>query len=247
MKQEQDADAIKSARGGVSKNRSLPLVALENVSLGYDSAPILQTVNLSIYPGSLVGLAGPNGSGKTTLFRTILGLLPPVSGTLSRSCPLSNFGYVPQSAALDPQFPLSASEVVEMGAYGRVRPYQFLPAREKERVKEILQQIGLPQLAARSFFSLSGGQKQRMLIARALMVNPKIMVLDEPLSGVDEESRRSIADLLTKLPAKRVWQYFFPATTLRWCNAWRTVSCVSIKARSGWTKERHGCAYEHAV
>ena len=97
-----------------------------------------------------------------------------------------------------------------MGAYGRVRPYQFLPASEKERVKEVLQQIGLPQLAARSFFSFSGGQKQRMLIARALMVNPKIMILDEPLSGVDEESRRSIADLLIQAyPRKGAGSIFF--------------------------------------
>src|ERR1051325_8343546 len=125
MKSEQDVDAIKSARGGDSEGESLPLVSLENVSLGYDSAPVLNAVNLAIYPGSLIGFAGPNGSGKTTLFRTILGLLAPLGGTLSRSCPLSNFGYVPQSAALDPQFPLSASEVVEMGAYGRVLPYQF--------------------------------------------------------------------------------------------------------------------------
>src|SRR6266404_9260612 len=193
MKPELNVDVIKSTRGGDSVEESPPLVTLQNVSLGYDSTPVVKDVSLAIYPGSLIGLAGPNGSGKTTLFRTILGLLPPIGGTLSRNCPLSNFGYVPQSAALDPQFPLSASEVVEMGAYGRVRPYQFIPAREKERVKEILRQIGLPHLAARSFFSLSGGQKQRMLIARALMVNPKIMILDEPLSGVDEESRRSIA------------------------------------------------------
>ena len=101
-----------------------------------------------------------------------------------------------------------------MGAYGRVRPYQFLPASEKERVKEILHQIGLPQLAARSFFSLSGGQKQRMLIARALMVNPKIMILDEPLSGVDEESRRSIADLLTKLTREKGLAVFFSSHDL---------------------------------
>jgi ABC-type Mn2+/Zn2+ transport system ATPase subunit len=93
---------------------------------------------LAIYPGSLIGLAGSNGSGKTTLFRTILGLLPPIAGTLSRSCPLSNFGYVPQSAVLDSHFPLSAAEVVEMGAYKRVRPYQFLPASEKAGVKEVL-------------------------------------------------------------------------------------------------------------
>jgi ABC-type Mn2+/Zn2+ transport system ATPase subunit len=214
MKQEQDDDAIKSARGEVSEKRSLPLVSLENVSLGYDSTPILQTVNLSIYPGSLVGLAGQNGSGKTTLFRTILGLLTPLGGTLSRNCPLSNFGYVPQSAALDPQFPLSASEVVEMGAYGRVRFYRFMPVNEKERVRKVLRQIGLPQLAAKSFFSLSGGQKQRVLIARALMVTPKIMILDEPLSGVDEESRRSIADLLIKLTREDGLAVFFSSHDL---------------------------------
>jgi ABC-type Mn2+/Zn2+ transport system ATPase subunit len=182
--------------------------------LGYDSAPVVQDVSLAIYPGSLIGLAGPNGSGKTTLFRAILGLLPILGGSLSRGCPLSNFGYVPQSAALDAQFPLSASEVVEMGAYGRLRSYQLLPASEKEKVHEVLQQIGLPQLAARPFFSLSGGQKQRMLIARALMVDPKIMILDEPLSGVDEESRRSITDLLIKLTHERGLAVFFSSHDL---------------------------------
>lgn len=200
--------------GGNAALQSVPLVALQNVTLGYDAAPVVHGVDLAIYPGSLIGLAGPNGSGKTTLFRTILGLLPPLGGKLSRGCPLSNFGYVPQSAALDPQFPLSASEVVEMGAYGRVRPFQFIPANERARVKEVLQQIGLPQVAVRSFFSLSGGQKQRVLIARALMVNPRIMILDEPLSGVDEESRRSIADLLTRLTREEGLAVFFSSHDL---------------------------------
>jgi manganese/iron transport system ATP-binding protein len=150
---------------------------------------------------------------------------------------LSNFGYVPQSAALDPQFPLSASEVVEMGAYGRVRPYQFIPKSEKERVKEILRQIGLPQLAARSFFSLSGGQKQRMLIARALMVNPKIMILDEPLSGVDEESRRSIADLLTKLAREKGLAIFFSSHDLEMVQRVAD-SIVRIDKGQIWLDER---------
>lgn len=192
---------------------------------------------MAVYPSSLIGLAGPNGSGKTTLFRTILGLLAPLSGTLLRSCPLANFGYVPQSAALDPQFPLSASEVVEMGAYGRVRPYQFLPASEKERVKEVLQQIGLPQLAARSFFSLSGGQKQRMLIARALMVNPRIMILDEPLSGVDEESRRSISDLLIKLTREKGLAIFFSSHDLEMVQRVAD-SIVRIDKGEIWLDER---------
>ena len=195
----QDVDAIQNARGRASKDDSLPLVSVQNVSLGYDSEPILQNVDLTIYPGDLIGLAGPNGSGKTTLFRAILGLLPILNGALSRNCPLSNFGYVPQSAALDAQFPLSTAEVVEMGAYGRVRPYEFFPAAEKRQIGEVLEQVGLRHLAAKPFFSLSGGQKQRILIARALMVKPKIMILDEPLSGVDEDSRKSISELLIQL------------------------------------------------
>jgi ABC-type Mn2+/Zn2+ transport system ATPase subunit len=192
----------------------LPLVSLRDVALGYDTRPVVDGVNLAIFSGSLIGLAGPNGSGKTTLFRSILGLLPVLGGSLSRDCPLSNFGYVPQSAALDPQFPLSVSEVVEMGAYGRVRSYQFLPLREKKRIREVLDQVGLPHLANKSFFSLSGGQKQRILIARALMVNPKIMILDEPLSGVDEESRRSITDLLIKLTRENGLAVFFSSHDL---------------------------------
>jgi ABC-type Mn2+/Zn2+ transport system ATPase subunit len=237
MKLQQGIDRIGGAIERDPKDQSLPLVSLQHVNLGYDSAPVAQDVNLAIYPGSLIGLAGPNGSGKTTLFRTILGLLPPLGGTLSRNCPLSNFGYVPQSAALDPQFPLSASEVVEMGAYGRVRSYQFLPAKEKERVAEVLRQIGLPHLAPRSFFSLSGGQKQRVLIARALMVNPKIMILDEPLSGVDEESRRSITDVLHKLTREEGLAVFFSSHDLEMVERVAD-SIVRVDKGQIWLEER---------
>ena len=198
MKSEKDIDA-RDLGGRGSLHEPLPLVQLHNVNLGYDSVPVLQAVSMDVRPGSLVGVAGPNGSGKTTLFRSILGLLPVVSGSLFRSCPLSSFGYVPQNAALDPEFPLSVGEVVEMGGYGRVRPYQPFPAVEKKRLGEVLELVGLKRLKTKSFFACSGGQKQRLLIARALMVDPKIMILDEPLSGVDEESRRSITELLIKL------------------------------------------------
>ena len=210
----QGNDEIPRARGRDAIDDSLPLVSLQNAKLGYDSEPVLQNVDLTIYPGDLIGLAGPNGSGKTTLFRTILGLLPILSGALSRNCPLSNFGYVPQNAALDPQFPLSVGEVVEMGAYGRVRPYEFFPAEERKRIDEALDQVGLQRLGPRSFFSLSGGQKQRILIARALMVKPKIMILDEPLSGVDEDSRKGISELLVGLARRRGLAIFFSSHDL---------------------------------
>ena len=176
-----------------------PLVALKNVDLGYDSRVVLPNVNLELRAGDFIGLAGPNGSGKTTLMRSILGLLPVLGGSLSRGCALSDLGYVPQSTSLDPNFPLSAAEIVEMGAYGRLRPFQLVTRAERKKVEAALEQVGLRDLASRSFFSLSGGQKQRILIARALMVNPKLLVLDEPLTGVDQESQKAITELLRKI------------------------------------------------
>jgi manganese/iron transport system ATP-binding protein len=246
MKSEQDVGVIRGAGGRGSLDEPLPLVVLQNVELGYDSAPVLSGVNMSIYPGSLIGLAGPNGSGKTTLFRSVLGLLPVLNGSLSRNCPLSNFGYVPQSAALDSQFPLSVGEVVEMGGYGRVRPYQPFPAAEKKSVGEVLDLVGLKQLKAKSFFACSGGQKQRVLIARALMVKPKIMILDEPLSGVDEESRRSITDLLIKLARENGLAILFSSHDLQMVQR---VADQIVRVDHGtiWLEERKvGLSDEHA-
>jgi ABC-type Mn2+/Zn2+ transport system ATPase subunit len=237
MKTGPDIDEIQNAGGRVSKNETLPLVSLQNVSLGYDSAPVLQSVSLAIYPGSLIGVAGPNGSGKTTLFRAILGLLPILGGSLSRYCPLAEFGYVPQSAALDPNFPLSVSEIVEMGAYGRVRSYQLLPSEEKERTNQVLEQVGMRHLATKSFFACSGGQKQRILIARALMVKPKIMILDEPLSGVDEESRRSITELLHKLTREKGLAVFFSSHDLELVQRVAD-SIVRVDKGKIWLEER---------
>lgn len=214
MKTEQNIDDMGSIGASSARPEPVPLVSLQEVKLGYDSTTILEGVNLAIYAGDLIGVAGPNGSGKTTLFRSILGLLPILGGALSRSCALSKFGYVPQSAALDPQFPLSVAEIVEMGAYGRVRSYQIFPKAEKQRASEVLDQVGMRHLMRRSFFSLSGGQKQRILIARALMVEPKVMILDEPLSGVDEATRSSITEVLIKLSREKNLAIFFSSHDL---------------------------------
>jgi ABC-type Mn2+/Zn2+ transport system ATPase subunit len=230
-------DEIDFAGGQRSAQEAAPLVSLQNVGLGYGAALVVSDVSLAVFAGSLIGLAGPNGSGKTTLFRTILGFLPPIGGTVSRRFLLSRAGYVPQSAALDSQFPLSASEVVEMGAYGRVPPYRLFPSKEKARVRHVLHQIGLPQVAHRSFFSLSGGQKQRVLIARALMVDPKILVLDEPLSGVDEESRRSISELFMQLTREKGLAVFFSSHDLEMVQRVAD-SIVRIDKGRLWLEER---------
>ena len=217
----------------------IPLIVMDNISLGYNSSAVLTDVNLAIYPGNLVGLAGPNGSGKTTLFRTMLGLLAPLNGTLVRNCPLAKFGYVPQSAALDPQFPLSVLEIVEMGAYGRVKSFQIFPVHETKRALEVLEQVGMAHVKAKSFFALSGGQKQRVLIARALMVGPAIMILDEPLSGVDEESRQSITSLLIRLSREECLAVFFSSYDLEMVQ--RVVDkIVRVDRGAVWVEERSG-------
>jgi ABC-type Mn2+/Zn2+ transport system ATPase subunit len=195
--------------------QSLPLVSLSNAQLGYHENAILHEVDLDIHPGDLIAMAGPNGSGKTTLFRAILGFLPVLGGSLIRNCALHEFGYVPQSAALDPTFPISAGEVVEMGAYGRLKPFQQTPVVERQRLGDVLEEVGLRHLATRSFFSLSGGQKQRILIARALMVRPKILILDEPLSGVDSESQVAITELLLKINREEGKAVVFSSHDLR--------------------------------
>jgi ABC-type Mn2+/Zn2+ transport system ATPase subunit len=102
-----------------------------------------------------------------------------------------------------------------MGAYGRLKPFQQTPAAERQRVGEVLEEVGLRHLASRSFFSLSGGQKQRILIARALMVRPKILMLDEPLSGVDSESQAAITELLLKVNREEGKAVFFSSHDLR--------------------------------
>ena len=216
-----------------------PLVSLQAVGLGYDSEPVLRSVDLTIHPGDLIGIAGPNGSGKTTLLRAILGLLPILNGSIERNCLLSDFGYVPQSASLDPNFPLTTWEVVEMGSYGRLGPYQRMPLEEKEKVKKSLDQVGLSHLAPRSFFSLSGGQKQRILIARALMINPKILILDEPLSGVDQESRLAISELLIKLNRENTLTVLFSSHDL---GMVRTVADKILRVDKGktWWEKREG-------
>ena len=200
-------------------SKALPLVSLRGATLGYDGVPVLRSVDLEIVAGDLIAMAGPNGAGKTTIFRTILGFIPAIDGALVRNCALNQFGYVPQSSALDATFPITAREVVAMGGFGRLKPYQGLPGREKRHLQDVLEQVGLAHLAGRSFFSLSGGQRQRMLIARALMVGPQILILDEPLSGVDPESQKAISDLLLKLNRDEGKAIFFRATICAWCAA----------------------------
>jgi zinc transport system ATP-binding protein len=230
------------ANAGASMAEAAALVRLDRADLGYEDATVLRDVSIAIQSGDLVAVAGPNGSGKTTLFRTLLGFLPVLSGSLTRGCALSEFGYVPQSAALDAAFPITVREIVEMGAYGRLKSFKRLPPAEKARIESVLEQVGLAQLAERSFFSLSGGQKQRILIARALMVGPKILILDEPLSGVDTQSRGAITELLLEINRQEGRAIFFSSHDLRMVRSVTTNILRVDQGRVGW---QEGTAADH--
>lgn len=173
------------------------LLRVRHASFGYEGRTVLAGVDLEIGPGQLLGIVGPNGSGKTTLFRGILGLLRPLSGSVERN--VKDVGYVPQREGLDALFPLRVDEVVHMGAYGRLAGLRTLRRAERALAGACLARVGMERHARAPFSSLSGGQRQRVLLARALMVRPRLLLLDEPTSGVDRAARRAILELLREL------------------------------------------------
>ncbi len=178
-----------------------PLVRFKNASLGYGKTPVLAKVDLEIEPGSFWGILGHNGSGKTTILKTMLSLIPCLRGEFAGRG--RRFGYVPQKERLDPLYPLSARDVAAMGTYRKFEWIQRLrPAGPEDVVRRCLSDCGAALLAERLFSDLSGGQKQRVLIARALAAEPEILVLDEPLAGIDITTQHALLKLLRDLKEK---------------------------------------------
>ncbi len=180
-----------------------PLVELRNASLGYGRKAVLQGVNLSVKPGEFWGILGHNGSGKTTMLKTLLGLIPPLRGQLAETGTMlgqPRFGYVPQKEKLDAIYPLTSHAVAAMGTYRKVDLFARLRGhRTDELIKRCLRECGATEFAGRQYSELSGGQRQRVLIARALAAEPELLVLDEPLSGIDITTQRAILQLLKRL------------------------------------------------
>ena len=178
----------------MTASASVPLITIQNAAFGYAERPVIQNVSLT------VGLVGPNGAGKSTLFKGLLGLIRPLGGIVVRTALLERrIGYVPQRDTLDASYPLTAGHVVAMGWLGPQPWYRRLSSAGSSKIHDCLKKVGLYEKRGEPFATLSGGQRQRVLIARAMAIDPLLLVLDEPTAGVDPEAEDIIMRLLSDL------------------------------------------------
>ena len=181
-------------------------MALEvrGMRVSYGAQPVLDDVSFTLSRGQLVGIIGPNGAGKTTMLKAILGLIPAEAGAVAAGGqPIARRGghvaYVPQRDAINWRFPASVADVVLMGRYGRLGWLKRPGAADRAIARHCLEQVGMDAFAARPIAALSGGQQQRVFLARALAQEPEVLLLDEPISGVDAPTQESILAILNDL------------------------------------------------
>lgn len=184
------------------------IITLSDITYGYSlKSSILEGINLTIRKGQFIGLLGPNGSGKTTLLKLIIGLIKPWHGSITFANDSSSgsnkvtVGYVPQIESVDWNFPVTVREVVGMGIWNQSGITPWLGKNAKEEIHNLLESLGIGDYASRQIRQLSGGEQQRVFLARALIRNPDILVLDEPTSGVDYNTREKIMGNLNDLNA----------------------------------------------
>ena len=169
-----------------------PIVEIKNLNVGYENKPdVLKDVSLTVFDNDFLGIIGPNGGGKTTLLRTILGFLNPDEGSVSfydegKRVPHINIGYLPQINHIDNKFPIKVKEVILSGLTLRGKVFKRYSSEDKNKVFPVAQKMGVEDLLDRAIGELSGGQLQRVLLGRAIIDNPKLLILDEPSSYVDK-------------------------------------------------------------
>jgi ABC-type Mn2+/Zn2+ transport system ATPase subunit len=184
-----------------------PALEVRGLRVSYGAQPVLDDVTFALPAGRLVGIIGPNGAGKTSLLKSILGLLPIAAGTImAGGAPGARRGgrvaYVPQRDAINWRFPASVADVVLMGRYGRLGWLKRPGAADRAIARRCLDQVGMAAFAARPIAALSGGQQQRVFLARALAQEPQVLLLDEPISGVDAPTQEAILAILSGLAAQ---------------------------------------------
>ncbi len=179
-------------------------IDVEDLTVAYESKPVLWDVDFKIPQGKLVAVLGPNGAGKTTMIKSILGLIKPVSGIikfpiLNTNHITNKIAYVPQSGSVDWDFPATVLDIVMMGRYGHIGWFKRPGKIEKQMALETLSKVGMKEYASRQISQLSGGQQQRVFLARALIQQADIYFMDEPFKGVDAQTQDSIVTLLKEL------------------------------------------------
>ena len=175
-------------------------IEIKNLTVAYGENIALEDFNLDVEIGSLMALVGPNGAGKSTLIKTILKFLKQITGKIKING--KNLAYVPQRNSVDWDFPTTLFDVVEMGCYGRVGLFKRVNKKEKQKVFKAIEQVGMLDFKDRQISELSGGQQQRAFIARALVQEADIYLMDEPFQGVDSTTEKSIVDILKKLKSE---------------------------------------------
>ena len=172
-----------------------------NISLGYNSKAILKNLNFKIHKGEYLCIVGENGSGKTTLMKTILRLIPPLEGKIYTDDGLlpDEIGYLPQQTEVQRDFPASVKEIVLSGCQSRCGKRPFYNKAEKALAIENIKKMGVYDLQNRCYRELSGGQQQRVLLARALCATQKMLLLDEPVSGLDPNATEEMYELIDSL------------------------------------------------
>lgn len=187
------------------------VIRLEKIHYAYGDKAVLKNVNLDIKRGDFMGLVGPNGGGKTTLIKLILGLLKPDRGSIYLlDSPIETFkdwnriGFVSQKAnTFNKGFPATVFEVVSMGLTAKIGYFHFMKRKDKEKVLAMIDQVGMGNYAYQNIGNLSGGQQQRVFIARALVSDPELLILDEPTVGIDYQNVERFYELLHELNSKQ--------------------------------------------
>ncbi|WP_421662339.1 metal ABC transporter ATP-binding protein [Lysinibacillus telephonicus] len=183
------------------------IIEMKNVSFQYEYTQVLNDISFKVKEGDFLAILGPNGSGKSTLLKLLLGIIKPMAGEIKLfGQPNDSFrerewiGYVSQkSNAFNSGFPATVEEVVKSGLSKKVGLFKRMPKDAKERVHQTLKSVGMEKFSDRNIGQLSGGQQQRVFIARALISEPKVLILDEPTVGIDHENVQSFYDMLATL------------------------------------------------
>jgi len=186
---------------------SIPAIQIADLTVAYREKPVLWDIDLDVLASVLMAIVGPNGAGKTTLIKAVLGLVRPVSGkVLIEGRPLREkrraIAYVPQRGSVDWDFPTTVLDVVTMGTYGRLGWFRRPGANERADAREALKRVEMEPFAPRQISQLSGGQQQRVFLARALVQDAAVYLMDEPFQGVDAVSEKAIVQVLRDLRSR---------------------------------------------